>query len=160
VLYRFDAPLFFANADIFRERVLERATSAEPPARWVIVGAEPITDIDTTASAALVELHEELDHAGIVLGFAELKDFVRERLRADGTLARLESPAEGVQPVRFFPTVGTAVDAYLAATGEPWVDWEEASETAEEVERRPASQAPEEAAETADAEPGIEPPPR
>lgn len=160
VLYRFDAPLFFANADIFRERVLERATSAEPPARWVIVAAEPITDIDTTASAALVELHEELDHSGIVLGFAELKDFVRERLRRDGTLARLEGPGDGLRPVRFFPTVGTAVDAYLDATGEPWTDWEEAAEMADEVERKPLNVASDEAAESADADPGIEPPPR
>jgi MFS superfamily sulfate permease-like transporter len=126
VLYRFDAPLFFANADLFRERVLERVASADPPARWVIIAAEPITDIDTTASAALVELHEELDQAGIVLGFGELKDFVRERLRRDGTLARLEASGGARRPVRFFPTIGTAVDAYLKATGQPWVDWEEA----------------------------------
>jgi high affinity sulfate transporter 1 len=137
VLYRFDAPLFFANADLFRERVLERVASADPPARWVIIAAEPITDIDTTASAALVELHEELDQAGIVLGFGELKDFVRERLRRDGTLARLEASGGARRPVRFFPTIGTAVDAYLKATGQPWVDWEEAEavEGAEPPER-------------------------
>jgi high affinity sulfate transporter 1 len=127
VLYRFDAPLFFANADVFRRRVLERIDAADPSTRWVVIAAEPITDIDSTAADELVELHGELGRAGIVLGFAELKDFVRERLRRDGTLERLERPERGLPAVRFFPTVGTAVSAYLAATGEPWVDWEEAA---------------------------------
>ena len=64
VLYRFDAPLFFANADVFRDRVRERIAAAEQPVRWVIVAAEPITDVDTTAAAMLDRLADELAQAG------------------------------------------------------------------------------------------------
>lgn len=118
ILYRFDAPLFFANADVFRDRVRERIATAESPIRWVIVAAEPITDVDTTAAAMLDRLQEELAAAGITLAFAELKDPVRARLRRYGALERV--PAELV-----FPTVGTAVTGYLRASGETWTDWEE-----------------------------------
>jgi hypothetical protein len=67
----------------------------------------------------LVELHDELAARGIVMAFAELKDFVRARLMQYGTLERLGE-------LRTFPTIGTAVDAYVHATGQSWVDWEEA----------------------------------
>ena len=86
LLYRFDAPLFFANADVFRDRVRERIDAAEAPVRWVIVAAEPITDVDTTAAAVLDALEAELADRGITLAFAELKDPVRERLRRYGAL--------------------------------------------------------------------------
>jgi high affinity sulfate transporter 1 len=119
VLYRFDAPLFFANADVFADRIRDRIDLSDPPARWVVVAAEPMTDIDTTAADVLAELHEELAARGIVLAFAELKDFVRARLIQYGTLERLGE-------LRTFPTIGTAVDAYIHATGQSWVDWEEA----------------------------------
>src|SRR6185436_18933199 len=80
VLYRFDAPLFFANAEYFRARVRSLARDA----RWIVIAAEPITDIDTTAAAALRDLHDELSAAAVVLAFAELKDPVRDRLRRYG----------------------------------------------------------------------------
>jgi high affinity sulfate transporter 1 len=118
VLYRFDAPLFFANADVFRDRVRERIQAAESPVRWVIVAAEPITDVDTTAAAMLDRLVEELTDAGITLAFAELKDPVRERLQRYGALERVPED-------RIFPTVGTAVSGYVRASGERWTDWEE-----------------------------------
>ena len=118
VLYRFDAPLFFANADVFRDRIRERIASAEQPVRWVVVAAEPITDVDTTAAAMLDALEAELAAAGITLAFAELKDPVRASLRRYGALERV--PDE-----RIFPTVGTAVSGYLKATGQSWTDWEE-----------------------------------
>ena len=118
VLYRFDAPLFFANADVFRDRIRERIASAEQPVRWVVVAAEPITDVDTTAAAMLGALEAELAAAGITLAFAELKDPVRANLHRYGALERV--PDE-----RIFPTVGTAVSGYLKATGQSWTDWEE-----------------------------------
>ena len=118
VLYRFDAPLFFANADVFRDRIRERIASAAQPVRWVVVAAEPITDVDTTAAAMLDTLEAELAAAGITLAFAELKDPVRASLRRYGALERV--PDE-----RIFPTVGTAVSGYLKATGQSWTDWEE-----------------------------------
>ncbi len=122
VLYRFDAPLLFFNAESFRERVLSQVRRTEPAARWVVIAAEPITDIDTTAAESLEELIRELDGLGVTLAFAELKDPVKGRLRAYGTMERIGEE-------RCFPTVGTAVDAYLAATGETWVDWEDAART-------------------------------
>ena len=71
VLYRFDAPLFFANADYFRERI--RALARSGDATWIVVAAEPITDIDATAGETLRSLNDELDAAGIELAFTELK---------------------------------------------------------------------------------------
>ena len=118
VLYRFDAPLFFANAEVFRDRIRDRVANADAPIRWVIVAAEPITDVDTTAAGVLDRLREELADQGITLAFAALKDPVRERLRRFGALS--DVPDELI-----FPTVGTAVTGYLRATGQPWTDWEE-----------------------------------
>jgi high affinity sulfate transporter 1 len=121
LLYRFDAPLFFANADVFRARVDERIHAAGQPIRWVVIAAEPITDVDTTAASGLDELVEELEGRGITLAFAELKDPVRERLRRYGALERV--PDEHI-----YPTVGTAVSGYLRETGQAWRDWEEDAE--------------------------------
>jgi MFS superfamily sulfate permease-like transporter len=118
LLYRFDGPLFFANADVFRDRIRERISASEVPVRWVVIAAEPITDVDTTAAEVLDRLHSELATAGITLAFAELKDPVKARLRRYGALANVTED-------RIFPTVGTAVDAYLVTTGESWTDWEE-----------------------------------
>ena len=118
LLYRFDAPLFFANADVFRARLRERIKDAGQPIRWVVVAAEPITDVDTTAASMLDDLVEELDGREITLAFAELKDPVCERLRRYGALER-------VPDAHIFPTVGTAVSGYLHETGQAWHDWEE-----------------------------------
>ncbi len=122
LLYRFDAPLFFANADVFRDRIRERIAAAAVPVRWVIIAAEPITDVDTTATAMLDRLHSELAAAGITLVVAELKDPVKARLRRYGALTNVTED-------QLFPTVGTAVDAYIEASGQTWIDWEEAGPT-------------------------------
>ena len=118
LLYRFDSPLFFANADHFRDHVRRLVGDADPPVRWVAVTAEPITDVDTTAADMLVTLDQEMADAGVRLVFAELKGHVRDRLRDYGVLERFGSD-------RFFPTLGTAVRAYVAATGVEWTDWED-----------------------------------
>ncbi len=118
VLYRFDAPLFFANADYFRSRVRSLVGAAGPGLRWFVVAAEPITDVDATAAEMLEGLDRELEAAGVELAFAELKDPVRERLVPYGL-------AERIGRHRFFPTVGAAVRAYLDETGTEWVDWED-----------------------------------
>ena len=118
LLYRFDAPLFFANAGYFRRCVRRLVDDATSPVRWVVVAAEPITDIDTTAADTLRDLLEELRQEGVTLAFAELKGPVKDRLRRYGLF-------DAVGPDRFFPTVGTAVDGYIEATGTTWVDWEE-----------------------------------
>ena len=85
VIFRFDAPLFFANARTFREQVRALA-QADPAPTWIIVAAEPITDVDTTAADMLRDLDEDLNARGIHLVFAEMKDPVRQQdrpLRAD-----------------------------------------------------------------------------
>ena len=113
--------MFFANAHLFGEKVRHLVGEAEPPARWVIVAAEPITDVDTTAADMLEELAAELEVAGVELAFAELKDPVKDRLERYGLVDRL---GRG----RFFPTVGVAVKAYVREAGIGWTDWEDAAE--------------------------------
>jgi MFS superfamily sulfate permease-like transporter len=99
-------------------RVRHLVDDATTPVRWVVVAAEPITDIDTTAADILGDLLEELRAEGVTLAFAELKGPVKDRLRRYRLF-------DAVGPDRFFPTMGTAVDAYVEATGTTWVDWEE-----------------------------------
>jgi high affinity sulfate transporter 1 len=112
VIYRFDAPLLFANAKTFRDEVL-RLARAEPPPRWIVVAAEPITDVDTTASDVLFELDHLLDERGQNLVFAELKDPVRRKIERYGL-------TRAIEPRHFFPTVTTAVEAFRADTGADW----------------------------------------
>ena len=118
VLYRFDAPLFFANAELFVERLLRAIRARGEATRWVIVAAEPITDIDTTSAEILGELLDALDAQGVTLAFAELKGPVKDRLRSYDLYDRIGDS-------QFFPTLGTAINGYLAATGTEWVDWSE-----------------------------------
>src|SRR4051794_24853073 len=103
VIVRFDAPLIFANARTFREEV-RRLARAEPPPRFIVVAAEPITDVDTTAADMLRDLDAELNAAGISLVFAELKDGVRAKLERYELIGPLD-------PVHFFPTLEGAIDA-------------------------------------------------
>jgi high affinity sulfate transporter 1 len=121
LLYRFDAPLFFANAGFFRRRIRGLVAAARPRVRWVVVAAAPITEVDTTAADVLGELLAELRQQGVTFAFAEMKDPVKDRLRRYGLF-------DVVGAGRFFPTIGTAVDAYVKATGVEWVDWEEQPE--------------------------------
>jgi high affinity sulfate transporter 1 len=112
VIYRFDAPLLFANAKTFRDEVITLART-EPPPRWIVVAAEPITDVDTTASDVLFELDHLLDERDQHLVFAELKDPVRRKIERYGL-------TDVIEPRHFFPTVGSAVEAFRAETGAEW----------------------------------------
>jgi high affinity sulfate transporter 1 len=120
VLFRWDAPLFFANAEVFGEHVRQAIADAPTPTKWVVVAAEPVTDIDVTAAEALSALDDDLQRAGIELGFAEMKDPVKDRLKQYGLFTKL-----GIE--LFFPTLGQAVDAYLEAHPVEWLDWEESA---------------------------------
>jgi high affinity sulfate transporter 1 len=112
VIYRFDAPLLFANARTFREQI-QALVRSDPPPTWIIVAAEPITDVDTTAADMLRELDEDLDAIGIQLVFAEMKDPVRTKLdRYELTRA--------IEPHHFFPTLHSALDAFQERTGAEW----------------------------------------
>jgi len=107
VILRWDAPLFFANSILFRDRVRDVIASTDPPPRWVVIAAEPVTDVDTTAADMLVKLDEELNADGIHLAFAELKDPVRDKL------ARY-SLYETIDAAHFYPTVKAAIRGYRA----------------------------------------------
>jgi high affinity sulfate transporter 1 len=111
VLFRWDAPLFFANAELFRERVLEIAAQSSTQVRWVVVSASPVTRVDVTAGDALAQLEESLHSAGARLCFAELKGPVKDTLKRFGLFARFGEDA-------FFPTISAAVDAYLDDTSD------------------------------------------
>jgi high affinity sulfate transporter 1 len=120
VLFRWDAPLFFANAEWFKERTLDAAEAAKSlaPVRWLVVAAEPVTSVDVTAADMLTELDERLQDAGIELCFAELKDPVKDKLRRFGVFAQI---GEGF----FFPTVEEAVRRYLESHVVDWTDRED-----------------------------------
>ncbi len=118
VLFRWDAPLFFANAELFHERVLDAVASSPTPVRWLVVAAEPVTSVDVTAADTVCELDDSLQAAGIELCFAEMKDPVKDKLKRFGLFARFGER-------NFFATLGEAVSAYRAAYPVEWVDWEE-----------------------------------
>ena len=119
VLFRWDAPLFFANAELFKERVLEAAANSRS-VHWLVVAAEPVTSVDVTAADSVAELNKALQEAGIELCFAELKDPVKDKLKRFGLFAQIGESY-------FFPTIGAAVSSYLESYAVDWVDWEDAS---------------------------------
>ena len=111
-IYRFDAPLLFANARTFRNQV-RRLAAIDPRPAWIIVASEPITDVDTTAADMLEDLDDELVQGGTRLVFAELKDAVQHKIEGYGLAALSDD--------RFYPTVRTAVEAYAAEHDVDWV---------------------------------------
>ena len=105
IMIRWDAPLFFANANIFRKLVRDLITEASEKPFWILIAAEPVVDIDTTAADMLVDLDEEMNADGIHLVFAELKDPVKEKIVRYGLLETIDSQ-------HFYPTLETAVAAF------------------------------------------------
>jgi MFS superfamily sulfate permease-like transporter len=124
-IFRFDAALLFANARTFRDQV-RRLAATEPRPQWIVIAAEPMTDVDTTAADTLADLDEELNRAGTSLVFAELKDPVRAKLERYQLIGPLD-------PDHFFPTLEDAVDAYRRKTG---LDWIPASSVSDDVAHR------------------------
>ena len=106
LLFRWDAPLFFANAELFNQRILDAIAASPTPVRRVVVAAEPITSVDVTSADALTELDKVLKGDGIELCFAELKDPVKDKLKRFGLLAEFGED-------RFSPTTETAVSNFL-----------------------------------------------
>jgi MFS superfamily sulfate permease-like transporter len=113
VIYRFDAPLFFANAKTFRDEI-RRLANSEPKPTWILIAAEPVTDVDTTASDVLEDLDEALNAQGISLVFAELKDPVRDKIERYGLTRTID-------PRHFFPTLESAVAAFRHGNGAEWI---------------------------------------
>ena len=121
LLFRFDAPLFFANAEVFRDAIYRALAAEERPIQTVVLASEPITDVDSTAAEVLAELNSELESDGIELAFAEVKDPVKDKLKLYGLI-------ESVGEERFYPTLGLAVRAHVDAHKVDWHDWEQGSE--------------------------------
>jgi MFS superfamily sulfate permease-like transporter len=122
VIYRFDGPLFFANAKTFRDEV-RRMARADPKPSWILIAAEPMTDVDTTAADVLTELDEALNAEGISLVFAEMKDPVRRKIERYGL-------THTINPQHFFPTVEAAVGVFRAETGAQWAAADQPGEPA------------------------------
>jgi len=115
VLFRWDAPLFFANAELFKERALDAVARSPSPVRWLVVAAEPVTSVDVTATDVLAELDEMLHSAGTELCFAELKDPVKDKLKRFGLFSVIGEKY-------FFPTIEASVRSYVQVHAIDWVD--------------------------------------
>jgi MFS superfamily sulfate permease-like transporter len=112
VVYRFDAPLIFANARNFAEEIREIAEN-NPDTKWIVIAAEPITDVDTTAADMLEDLDLWLNEREISMVFAELKDPVRMKIERYELTRTLD-------PRHFFPTLDEAVEHYIQESGVAW----------------------------------------
>lgn len=113
VVYRYDSPLFFANAENFRRRALAAVdAAADTPVRWLLLNTEANVEIDMTAIDALDALRDELAAGGIVLALARVKQDLRDDLDAAGFLDRLG-------PDRVFYTLPTAVEAFRRLSPDP-----------------------------------------
>ncbi|MFS8932325.1 SulP family inorganic anion transporter [Cupriavidus taiwanensis] len=106
LLFRWDAPLFFANAELFQERLMEAVEDSPTPVRRVVVAAEPVTSVDVTSADMLRELIRTLHERGIAVHLAEMKDPVRDKLKRFELL-------ELIGEKNFHATVGGAVDDYV-----------------------------------------------
>ncbi|KEF42118.1 MAG: sulfate transporter [Cyanobium sp. CACIAM 14] len=109
VLYRYDAPLCFANAEDFRRRALAAITAEAAPVGWFVLNAEAIVEIDITAADMLLELQEQLAGQGIVFAMARVKQELYAQLVKAGVVERLGSR-------RFYPTLPTAIAAFSQET--------------------------------------------
>jgi sulfate permease, SulP family len=106
VVYRYDSPLFFANADNFRTRALQSVDLVGPAVQWFVLNAEANVSVDITAVDALEELRSQLQDRGIVFAMARVKQELRRDLQAAGFLGLVGSD-------RIFMTLPESVDAYV-----------------------------------------------
>ncbi len=107
VVYRYDSPLFFANAEDFRTRALAAVEAAPTPVEWFVLNAEANVEVDLTALDAVEELRAELTRRGVVFALARVKQDLLAALEAAGLVDRVGAD-------RIYPTLPTAVDAYVA----------------------------------------------
>jgi sulfate permease, SulP family len=105
LIYRYDAPLFFANAQDFRRRALAAASQASPPARWFVLNTEANVEVDYTALEAVEAVRAELTSRGVIVALARVKQDLLDDLQAFGL-------AQKIGPQLIFPTMPTAVAAY------------------------------------------------
>jgi len=110
LVYRYDSPLFFANAEDFRRRALASVDAQDDPVRWFVLNTEANVEVDITALDAVDELRRELTHRGIVFALARVKQELHDDLEAYGL-------TDSVGKDRIFPTLPTAVAAYRTWLG-------------------------------------------
>ena len=106
IVYRFDAPLFFANVGVLTEELEGLVARAEEPVREILIDAETIYDVDSTAIAELGEFIDDMQRRGIGVGFARVRANVHEVLEVGGVVDR-------VGESRFFLEVDDGVDEFL-----------------------------------------------
>jgi SulP family sulfate permease len=104
IVYGFNAPLFFANAPYLLDQIRDLISTADPPVKCLLLDAEAIPDIDTTAADTLKDLHQELQENGTLLAIARANKPLRETMRLTG----LENLI-GVN--NFYPSVRKGVEA-------------------------------------------------
>ena len=114
MLFRWDAPLFFANAELFHDQVLKAIADSPTPVLCIVVTAEPVTSVDITSADMLAELKKTLVASQIELQFAEMKDPVKDKLKRFQLLQILGTDI-------FYPTIGAAVDNYVKRHK---IDWD------------------------------------
>ncbi|MGW1503283.1 SulP family inorganic anion transporter [Streptomyces mirabilis] len=105
LVYRYDSPLFFANAEDFKRRALSAVDRHEGPVDWFVLNTEAIVEVDITALDAVDALRQELEHRHIVFALARVKQDLRDDLDAFGL-------TDAVGTDRIFPTLPTALAAY------------------------------------------------
>ncbi|WP_404369834.1 SulP family inorganic anion transporter [Corallococcus coralloides] len=111
VVYRFDAPLFFANARFLREQVRRLVADSRHPVRWFVLDASSVFDLDITAAESLEKVRHELTDEGIVFAVAQARAPMRRMLKRSGLTGRIGEEL-------LFPTVGAAVRAYFESRGD------------------------------------------
>jgi sulfate permease, SulP family len=89
LVYRFDAPLFFANADVLRDQVVRLVDASDPPARTVVLDAEGIVDLDVTGAETLDALLDDLDERDIRFAMARVRTTVRTTMQHLGVEDRV-----------------------------------------------------------------------
>lgn len=107
IVYRFDAPLFFANSTRFLEQARRLIAEAEHPVKWFLINAEPITDIDATAAMTFVEFDQDMDERGIQIAVARPSEPLRAMLDRTGVTERIGA-------AYFFASLHDAIEAYQA----------------------------------------------
>lgn len=113
ILFRWDAPLFFANAALFEEEILKQINTAVTPVKCIIITAEPVTSVDVTSADMLADLKKTLDDKQVELHFAEMKDPVKDKLKRFEIMQVIGNDF-------FHPTIGAAIDTYIEKYK---VDW-------------------------------------
>ncbi len=105
VVYRYDAPLCFANSEDFRTRLLDAVDDADAPVEWVVLNMEANVEIDLTACDMLEEVRAELASEGVALALARVKQDLAVYLDRAGLTQRIGSE-------RIYPTLPTALEAF------------------------------------------------